>query len=216
MKNMKTIMLLMMLMTAIGIQAQIPSEVIEVMRKCDEKMKNPKGLEMDMDIHMKYMVFSMNGTVKAFQKGDKSKEIMTMKVLGKEVKQVTGFDGTQEWEFKPAEGKNGKDSLIITTTNQKSKSDNDINFDMDKDYKKATMKLKGANYEITFSDPISKDSPKKTTIKINKDTYYFYEMSFKESGATVRMTVKKIKIGVDDSTFRFDPAKYPNAIVVRK
>lgn len=209
-------MLLMMLMTAIGMQAQIPSEVIEVMRKCDEKMKNPKGLEMDMDIHMKYLVFSMNGTVKCYQKGDKNKEITTMKVLGKEVKQESGFDGTQEWEFKPAEGKNGKDSLIITTTNQKSKSDNDINFDMDKDYKKATMKLKGANYEITFSEPISKDSPKKTTIKINKDTYYFYEMSFKESGATVRMTVKKIKIGADDKVFKFDPSQYPTAVVVRK
>ena len=213
---MKTIMLLMMLMTAIGMQAQIPAEVVEVMRKCDEKMKNPKGLEMDMDIHMKYLVFSMNGTVKCYQKGDKNKEITTMKVLGKEVKQESGFDGTQEWEFKPAEGKNGKDSLIITTTNQKSKSDNDINFDMDKDYKKATMKLKGANYEITFSEPISKDSPKKTTIKINKDTYYFYEMSFKESGATVRMTVKKIKIGADDKVFKFDPSQYPTAVVVRK
>lgn len=213
---MKTIMLLMMLMTAIGMQAQIPSEVTEVMRKCDEKMKNPKGLEMDMDIHMKYLVFSMNGTVKCYQKGDKNKEITTMKVLGKEVKQESGFDGTQEWEFKPAEGKNGKDSLIITTTNQKSKSDNDINFDMDKDYKKATMKLKGVNYEITFSEPISKDSPKKTTIKINKDTYYFYEMSFKESGATVRMTVKKIKIGADDKVFKFDPSQYPTAVVVRK
>ncbi len=216
MKKMKTIMLLMLLMTAIGMQAQIPSEVIEVMRKCDEKMKNPKGLEMDMDIHMKYLVFSMNGTVKCYQKGDKNKEITTMKVLGKEVKQESGFDGTQEWEFKPSEKKNGKDSLIITTTNQKSKSDNDINFDMDKDYKKATMKLKGANYEITFSDPISKDSPKKTTIKINKDTYYFYEMSFKESGATVRMTVKKIKIGADDKVFKFDPSQYPTAVVVRK
>ena len=216
MKKMKTIMLLMMLMTAIGMQAQIPAEVVEVMRKCDEKMKNPKGLEMDMDIHMKYLVFSMNGTVKCYQKGDKNKEITTMKVLGKEVKQESGFDGTQEWEFKPAEGKNGKDSLIITTTNQKSKSDNDINFDMDKDYKKATMKLKGANYEITFSEPISKDSPKKTTIKINKDTYYFYEMSFKESGATVRMTVKKIKIGADDKVFKFDPSQYPTAVVVRK
>ncbi len=216
MNKMKAIMLLMMLMTAIGMQAQIPSEVIEVMRKCDEKMKNPKGLEMDMDIHMKYLVFSMNGTVKCYQKGDKNKEITTMKVLGKEVKQESGFDGTQEWEFKPAEGKNGKDSLIITTTNQKSKSDNDINFDMDKDYKKATMKLKGANYEITFSEPISKDSPKKTTIKINKDTYYFYEMSFKESGATVRMTVKKIKIGADDKVFKFDPSQYPTAVVVRK
>jgi ABC-type uncharacterized transport system substrate-binding protein len=78
------------------------------------------------------------------------------------------------------------------------------------------MKLKCVNYEITFSDPISKDSPKKTTIKINKDTYYFYEMSFKESGATVRMTVKKIKIGADDKVFKFDPSQYPTAVVVRK
>jgi hypothetical protein len=30
------------------------------------------------------------------------------------------------------------------------------------------------------------------------------------------MTVTKIKLGVSDNTFVFDPKKYPNAVVVRK
>lgn len=217
MKKMKALMLLLMLTTAIGMQAQIPAEVKEVMTKCSQKMDHPKGMEIEMDMHTKFMaVLSMNGTMKIASKGDLSKESVTFKMLGKEIREEAGFDGQQRWKFKPKAAKDGKDSLIIIKTDKKPKSDNNIDFDIDKDYRKAKMKLKGANYEITFSDPISDDSPKKTIIKINKDTYYFYEMSFKQSVASVRITVKKIKIGVDDSTFRFDPAKYPNAIVVRK
>ena len=216
MRSIKSVLLLWLLSAVIGMQAQIPAEVKDLIKKCNEKMENPKGLEMDLGIHMKYLVFSANGTMKSYSKGDKSKELLTIKILGREMTEESGFDGTQEWKYKKAEEKNCKDSLIITKTDKKSKGDNDINLDIDKDYKKATMKLKGANYEIVFSEALSKDSPKKTTIKINKDTYYFYEMSFKEKGASVRMTVKKIKVGVDDSVFHLDPSKYPGAIIVRK
>jgi len=30
------------------------------------------------------------------------------------------------------------------------------------------------------------------------------------------MTVTKIKFGVSDDIFKFDPKKYPNAVIVRK
>jgi hypothetical protein len=41
-------------------------------------------------------------------------------------------------------------------------------------------------------------------------------METKVSIATAKMTVTKVKIGVSDDVFVFDPKKYPNAVVVRK
>ena len=34
--------------------------------------------------------------------------------------------------------------------------------------------------------------------------------------ASMRITVTRIKIGVSDDVFKFDPKKYANAVVVRK
>ena len=87
---------------------------------------------------------------------------------------------------------------------------------MYKDYKKAEMKEKNGKYEITFSQPKKADDPKKMVVVINKSNYHFYEMSTKEKGATMRMTVKSIKKGVPDSVFVLDPKKFPSAKVVHK
>ena len=46
--------------------------------------------------------------------------------------------------------------------------------------------------------------------------YYFREMKAKQSGVSMTMTVTKIKFGVSDDVFKFDPKNYPNAIIVRK
>lgn len=53
-------------------------------------------------------------------------------------------------------------------------------------------------------------------VKIDKDKYYFREMKAKQSGVSMTMTVTKIKFGVSDDVFKFDPKNYPNAIIVRK
>ena len=53
-------------------------------------------------------------------------------------------------------------------------------------------------------------------IDISKDKYHFREMKAKQSGVSMTMTVTKIKFGVSDDIFKFDPKNYPNAVIVRK
>ena len=126
-----------------------------------------------------------------------------------------GFDGTQEWSYE----KFGKepDSLIIKKVSKKSKGDFDLNLNVDKDYKSAKMKVvKNRYYEITFTDPLTKDMPKKTVISIDKNNFYLHEMEMKEGSGKMRITVNHITVGVPDNVFVLDLKKYPTAKVVRK
>ena len=200
--------------------AQIDPQVTEIMRKCEKVMSNPAGLEMTMSIEAR-MVIKLSGiTATVSEKNGKSKASIVMKVLGREVKTEEGFDGTQEWSYRHIDlkkkGKEVKDTLTIKKTTKKSESDYDIDFSVDKDYKTATVKVSGRYYELTFTNPIKKDDPKKMVVKIDKDKYYFREMKAKQSGVSMTMTVTKIKFGVSDDVFKFDPKNYPNAIIVRK
>ena len=200
--------------------AQIDPQVTEIMRKCEKVMSNPAGLEMTMSIEAR-MVIKLSGiTATVSEKNGKSKASMVMKVLGREVKTEEGFDGTQEWSYRHIDlkekGKEVKDTLTIKKTAKKSESDYDIDFSVDKEYKTATVKVSGRYYELTFTNPIKKDDPKKMVVKIDKDKYYFREMKAKQSGLSMTMTVTKIKFGVSDDVFKFDPKNYPNAIIVRK
>lgn len=203
-----------------GTWAQIDPQVTEIMRKCEKVMSNPAGLEMTMSIEAR-MVIKLSGiTATVSEKNGKSKASMVMKVLGREVKTEEGFDGTQEWSYwhidLKKKGKEVKDTLTIKKTAKKSESDYDIDFSVDKEYKTATVKVSGRYYELTFTNPIKKDDPKKMVVKIDKDKYYFREMKAKQSGVSMTMTVTKIKFGVSDDVFKFDPKNYPNAIIVRK
>jgi hypothetical protein len=200
--------------------AQIDPQVTEIMRKCEKVMSNPAGLEMTMSIEAR-MVIKLSGiTATVSEKNGKSKASMVMKVLGREVKTEEGFDGTQEWSYRHIDlkkkGKEVKDTLTIKKTAKKSESDYDIDFSVDKEYKTATVKVSGRYYELTFTNPIKKDDPKKMVVKIDKDKYYFREMKAKQSGVSMTMTVTKIKFGVSDNVFKFNPKNYPNAIIVRK
>ena len=200
--------------------AQIDPQVTEIMRKCEKVMSNPAGLEMTMTIEARMVVklSGMNATVA--MKNEKSKAIVIMKVLGREVRTEEGFDGTQEWSYRHIDlkkkGQEVKDTLTIKKAAKKSKSDYDIDFGLDKDYKTATVKVSGRYYELTFTNPIDKDDPNKVVVKIDKDKYYFREMKAKQSGMSMTMTVTKIKLGVSDNIFKFDPKNYPNAVIVRK
>jgi len=163
--------------------AQIDPQVTEIMRKCEKVMSNPAGLEMTMSIEAR-MVIKVSGiTATVSEKNGKSKASMVMKVLGREVKTEEGFDGTQEWSYRHIDlkkkGKEVKDTLTIKKTAKKSESDYDIDFSVDKEYKTATVKVSGRYYELTFTNPIKKDDPKKMVVKIDKDKYYFREMKAK-------------------------------------
>lgn len=205
------VMAVAVVMAAMGLQAQIPAEVTNVMNKCRAAMNNPAGLEYVMDMK------SSMGPVKLLDmnivngsKGEKSKSIITMKVLGQEIIMEAGFDGTQEWDA-------DQDTVIITKTTKRKKDKTDLQLEPDKKYRKARMKEKDDFYEIVFTDPIDRQNEaKKITAKVSKKNYYIREIKSGARGATVNMTISKIRIGLKDDYFKLDLGKYPNAVVVKK
>ena len=213
MRKLLTIALLLLSMVS---QAQIPAEVKDILQKCGEKSHHSGGTEIDMKLHVGAVIASMNGTMKMYKKGDKSFSVVNMKVLGREIHTEKGFDGTQEWIYSKASHDDERDTLAITKSAKKSKDKYSINLGLDKEYKKAKLKTTDKFYEITFTDPLKKDTPKKSIIRIDKDKYLLHEYETKVSVASVKMTVTRIKYGVSDNMFVLDPKKYPNAVVVRK
>ena len=212
----KNLLVVLLLMLSIGVQAQIPQEVKDIMKKCSEKFKGDNGLEFDMKLHVGAVIASMDGTMKMCKKGDKSFSIMSMKVKDHEMYSETGYDGTQTWRYERAVDEEERDTLTIKKGAQKKKEKFAVNMGVDKEYKNAKLKTTDKFYEITFTGPLTKDTPKKSIIRIVKDTYMLHQYETKVSIASVKMTVTKIKFGVSDNVFAFDPKKYPNAVVVRK
>ena len=210
------VMVAVAIMTAMSVQAQIPAEVKDILKKCSEKNQHSGGTEIEIKLHVGAVVASMNGTMKMYRKGDKSFSIMKMNALGHDIYHETGFDGTQSWNYSKASDEDERDTLIITKGAQKKKDKFSINMGLDKEYKKAKLKTTDKFYEITFTEPLKKDTPKKSIIRIVKDTYMLHQYETKVSIASMKMTVTKIKLGVSDNVFVFDPKKYPNAVVVRK
>ena len=204
------------IMTAMSVQAQIPAEVKDILKKCGEKNQHSGGTEIEMKLHVGAVIASMNGTMKMYRKGDKSFSVMKMKALGHDIYHESGFDGTQSWNYSKASDEDERDTLIITKGAQKKKDKFSVNMGLDKEYKKAKLKTTDKFYAITFTGPLKKDMPKKSNIRIVKDTYMLHQYETKVSIASMKMTVTKIKLGVSDNVFVFDPKKYSNAVVVRK
>jgi hypothetical protein len=204
------------LMISASAMAQIPANIMDVLNKCDQKMDDPNGMIIDMTLKTKILVLSLNGTMRMYEKGDKSFCEVNIKALGKEMRTEQGFDGQQNWEFEAALSKKERDTLTITKGAQKKKEKFSVDMGLDKEYKKAKLKTTDKFYEITFTGPLTKDMPKKSIIRIVKDTYMLHQYETKVSIASMKMTVTKIKLGLSDNIFTFDPKKYPNAVVVRK
>ena len=207
------------MMVSVNVNAQIDSQVIEVLKKSQEKMSSPLGTEIEMTVDVTLMVKLSAMKMKALEKNNKLRVIMESKMFGEELMVETGFDGQQEWNYMHRKGEGSKakrDTLTITKTTKKPKNENAIDFGIYKNYKTAKMKLDGQYYEITFTKPVKKDSPSKVVMKIDKDKYYFREMTTKVKGTKMTMKLNKIKIGVSDDVFKLDLKKYPNAVVVRK
>ena len=212
----KNLLVVLLLMLSIGVQAQIPQEVKDIMKKCSEKFKGDNGLEFDMKLHVGAVIASMDGTMKMCKKGDKSFSIMSMKVKDHEMYSETGYDGTQTWRYERAVDEEERDTLTIKKGAQKKKEKFAVNMGVDKEYKNAKLKTTDKFYEITFTGPLTKDLPKKSIIRIVKDTYMLHQYETKVTIASMKLTVTKIKLGLSDNVFVFDPKKYPNAVVVRK
>lgn len=213
MKKLLTIAFLLLSMVA---QAQIPDEVKDILKKCGEKMHHSGGIELDMKLHVGAVIASMNGTMQMYKKGDKTFSVLKMKAMGHEMYSETGFDGTQVWRYGKAVDEEERDTLTIKKGPKKTKDKFSINMDLDMMYKKAKLKTNDKYYEITFTGPLEKDTPRKSIFRIEKGKYLLREYETKVSIASVKMTVTRIKYGVSDNMFVLDTKKYPNAVVVRK
>ena len=204
------------IMTAMSVQAQIPAEVKDILEKCAEKNHHSGGYELDMKLHVGAVIASMNGTMKMCMKGEKSFSVIQMKVNGNEIYTEWGFDGTQTLRYSKTADDEERDTLTITKGALKKKDKFAIDMGLDMKYKKAKLKTTDKHYEITFTEPLNKETPKKSIIRIDKNKYLLHEYETKVSIASVKMTVTRIKYGVSDNMFVLDPKKYPNAVVVRK
>ena len=216
---------ILLLCSLLSVQAQIPAEVTDMMRKCKDNMTHASGIEMDMKIHMSMMVMSVDMNFTVMTKGSKLLMKTSMKKLGNDIRSESGFDGEQVWEFKHVElaekfkkeGKEYKDTLTITkTTKAPSKRQADIDFGLAEDYQKATVKKDGRYTVITFTKPKDKDNPKKVTVKVDHEKMLIREIVTKEGIAKITMTVTRVKYGVSDNVFMLDTSKYPGAVIVRK
>ena len=194
--------------------AQIPAEVTDVMDRCRAVMINGNGLEYESDITASLGPLSTKMHFVLADKGDLSRMVMSMKLMGKDVLVESGFDGTDTWRVHHS---SKGDTITITRGNNKEKNAGDFALDCDKKYRKAQMKRKEGYYEITFSEPKEKDTEAKSiTLKISDKNYTLREMRSSIHGARVTITIAKIRVGLKDSYFKLDLSKYPNAVVVRK
>lgn len=212
--------LFLLLALALGIanaQAQIPTEVTEVMEKCRAAMTNATGLEYEMDMKAGIGPVAMKMHFVVANKGNLNRTLMRMTVLGTEIVTENGFDGTDSWEIDHAAKETQSDTITFTHGNKKKKSKNELSYDLDKQYNKAKMKLKDGYYEITFSEPKDKTNEvKSATVKISEKNYVIREMRTGARGAKVTMKITKIRVGLKDSYFKLDTSKYPGAVIIRK
>ena len=212
--------LFLLLALALGIanaQAQIPTEVTEVMGKCRAAMTNATGLEYEMDMKAGIGPVAMKMHFVVANKGNLNRTLMRMTVLGTEIVTENGFDGTDSWEIDHAAKETQSDTITFTHGNKKKKSKNELSYDLDKQYNKAKMKHKDGYYEITFSEPKDKTNEvKSATVKISEKNYVIREMRTGARGAKVTMKITKIRVGLKDSYFKLDTSKYPGAVIIRK
>ena len=203
-----------MLLGAAGVRAQIPAEVTAVMDKCRTAMENPNGLEYEMDIKAGIGPVAMKMHMVVAEKGKMSRVLFSTRVLGQDVVTENGFDGTDTWEI----DRSAKaDTITFTRGDHRKKDKNVLSTDFDKRYRKAKMKEKDGFYVITFSEPIDKDSEAKSvTVKVSKKNHAMQEMKTSAKGASVTMTVTKIRVGLKDEYFKVDLGKFPNAVVIKK
>ena len=204
----KFLLLFLLLIVSNTLSAQISDEIKGIVKKCEEKMDNPKGTDVDMDI--KIAIIKMH--VRVLSKGEKELMTGSCKILGKTVKMEVGFNGSQEWTYDTM-----TDSLIITQTTQKSDREDDLDFDLTSKFKTAKMKTKNGVYEITFTNPIGKDGPKKAVMVINQSNYYLSEMQLGTGLTSITFKINKIKVGnISDNVFVLDTKKFPTAKIARK
>lgn len=204
----KFLMLFLLALISNAMPAQVSNEVKEIMGKCQEKLNNPKGVEMNME----GKVLIAKTQIRTVSKGDKLFMSTSVKALGETMTMDMGFDGTQMWSYNTE-----SDSLVISKTTKKPEKQGGPDISKTSKYKTAKMKEKNGIYEIAFTNPINKNEPSKFVLKINKSNYYPTEIQIGSGLRSITFNITKIKVGnIDDNIFVPDPKKYPTAKVVRK
>ncbi len=210
----KLFLLLALLLDLAGVQAQIPAEVTEVMDKCRTAMSNPAGIEYKMDTKVGIGPLSLKMKFVVAEKGALNRIRMTTKILSMEMTTESGFDGTNNWELKHTDK---GDTIILTKGTANKSNDGELDLDLDRQYRRAKMKTKNNQYEITFSDPKDKTSEvKSVTVRISANDYTMREVRSGLRGAKVTMTISKIRVGIKDGHFKPPLARYPDAVVIRR
>ena len=213
---MKRLVLVLTLMLGVLMSmAQIPARVNEIMQKTNDLLNDdgPYTIEMKMSVSMLVSMGSVN--IKSYVKGNKEYTVVEGSIVGEKIKEITIDDGIEHWQYNSL-----TDSLIIIKSEDNTEdSDFDLNLDMTKEYKKASLKERSKVYEITFTDPIgnNKDTPKKTVVKIRKEDYMFEEIIMSVSPAKMTMSLVSFKKGIlDESVFILDKSKFPTAKIEYK
>ena len=188
-------------------RAQIPADVKPILEKAEEWFDDSEGI----DISMTGKVLAVKTEMRSLSKGDKALITMSMKVMGKTFDMEVGYDGKQSWTYSPQEG-----TLTITASPDKPKDDRSVDMKLVSEYKRAKMKQTDKAYEITLSEPKSKDAPAKMVLTVRRSDCMPTQMELGSGLKKMSLAIKGIKKGVDDSVFVLDTKNYPNAKIVRK
>ena len=119
------------MMATVMIHAQIDPQVIEVLKKSQEKMSNPHGTEIEMTVDVTLMVKLTGMTIRCSEKNNKMRMFVESKVMGQELTAETGFDGQQEWQYihrKDDDKKARRDTLTIIKTTKKPDNEHTVDF----------------------------------------------------------------------------------------
>ena len=184
--------------------AQTPEEIIKNMDKAMASAED-KGLSMAVDVKIPIV-----GTTTSwmYMKGDKART--ETELLGH--KMITFSDGVTEYEYDTV-----KKELKI--------SDAEPTEDDGSEAELFSGILEG--YDVTLSKETAdawyllckksktnkeKDDPDKMDLVVSKKTNLPISLSTKISG--VKLTLRDVKIGVDDKFLYFNPADYPDAKII--
>ena len=189
------------------LRAQIPADVKPILEKVEEWFDDAEGL----DVNMTGKVMTLKVSIHSRTKGDKGIVTMGTTLFGKTVQMLIGTDGKQSWMY----DETGQ-TLTIEQSPVMPKDDNNVDLGLVKEYKKAVMKQAGDSYEITLTEPKSKDSPGKMVLTVHGSDCRPTKMVIGSGMKKMSMTIESIKKGVPDNVFVLDTSKFPNAKIVRK
>ena len=189
------------------LRAQIPADVKPILEKVEAWFDDADGL----DVKMTGKVMTLKMTFHSQTKGDKALMTMGISLMGKSVNTMMGTDGKQAWTWDETTR-----TLTIEKESDITKDDNNVDFGLVKEYKKAKMKQTETSYELTLTEPRTKDSPAKMVLTVRKSDCRPTQMVMGSGLKKMSLTIESIKKGVPDDVFVLDMSKFPNAQVVRK